>query len=730
MPLTLVLGPANSAKAGEVLGAYAAAAHRGSAAGRADRAPTPRTTSASWPPPGPCSARCSRSPGWPRRSPGAPATRARALAAPARALLRARGRRVALRGAARVGRRRPGSRRGRRADRRAERSLVTPAAVRRRRCGPGAREDHRRGPLRRGPRRDLPAYARELERTGRVDAELFAWRALDALRAEPGRWGRRRCSSTASTTCTRSSATRSRRWPGWPALEVTVSLTYEAGRAALAARAEVVEELRPLAERVLELPALDEHYAAGVARRAAPPRAASVRAAPRADRSRAARCGCSRPAASGPRPSSSPPRCSRCCARASPARRSPWCAARSRPRRPLLERVFAHYGIASPATARLPLGAHARSAAGCWRSPAARCARAGAAPRTCSTTCARPGLLERPEVADALEAEIRRAAAAHRRRRRASGSGWTLAELDALAAPPTRRPSSPGRPGGCSPRPTAGARRARPRRGARRAGAGGVLERCGARELGEQPPGRRADRAARGARPCPIGAPGGPGAVLVAEPLAIRARRFRGGVRLRPAGGRVPAPGAPEPFLSDERRRELARAAACGCARARTRWRASATCSTPASRAPPTQVVLSYRSSDEEGNLALRSPFLADVAELLDPGLARAPPPAAARRRRVAGRRGADRARAGARARRPRARRRRRRPIAAARAARSGALAPRPPHARSCPAARSSRYADCPVKWLVERELAAGATRARRPSRWPAAATCTPCWSR
>ena len=29
MPLTLVLGPANSAKAGEVLGAYAAAAQRG-----------------------------------------------------------------------------------------------------------------------------------------------------------------------------------------------------------------------------------------------------------------------------------------------------------------------------------------------------------------------------------------------------------------------------------------------------------------------------------------------------------------------------------------------------------------------------------------------------------------------------------------------------------------------------------------------------------------------------
>ena len=32
-------------------------------------------------------------------------------------------------------------------------------------------------------------------------------------------------------------------------VEVTVSLTYEPGRAALAARAEAVEALRPLAER-------------------------------------------------------------------------------------------------------------------------------------------------------------------------------------------------------------------------------------------------------------------------------------------------------------------------------------------------------------------------------------------------------------------------------------------------------------------------------------------------
>ena len=33
------------------------------------------------------------------------------------------------------------------------------------------------------------AYRRLLDRSGRTDAELEAWRALDALRARPERWG-------------------------------------------------------------------------------------------------------------------------------------------------------------------------------------------------------------------------------------------------------------------------------------------------------------------------------------------------------------------------------------------------------------------------------------------------------------------------------------------------------------------------------------------------------------
>ena len=73
MPLTLVLGPANSAKAGEVLGAFAAAAGRGAilvVPTAADAAHYGRELAAE----GPCSGRSSRSAGWPGRSQGGSAT--------------------------------------------------------------------------------------------------------------------------------------------------------------------------------------------------------------------------------------------------------------------------------------------------------------------------------------------------------------------------------------------------------------------------------------------------------------------------------------------------------------------------------------------------------------------------------------------------------------------------------------------------------------------------------
>jgi hypothetical protein len=107
--------------------------------------------------------------------------------------------------------------------------------------------------------------------------------------------------------------------------------------------------------------------------------------------------------------------------------------------------------------------------------------------------------------------------------------------------------------------------------------------------------------------------------VLLAEPLAIRARRFRAVFVCGLGEGEFPLPGASEPFLSDDQRHELAltsglRLAPAESALDRERYLLYACVSRASER-----IVFSYRSSDEEGNLALPSPFIADVADLFVP---------------------------------------------------------------------------------------------------------------
>jgi RecB family exonuclease len=115
------------------------------------------------------------------------------------------------------------------------------------------------------------------------------------------------------------------------------------------------------------------------------------------------------------------------------------------------------------------------------------------------------------------------------------------------------------------------------------------------------------------------------------------------------------------------------------------------------------RLVLSYRSSDEEGNLQLASPFLADVAELLEPSWP------LRRQRRLLGdvvwpvdaaptQRELERA------------------LAAAAAPGAGEVAPpalnlsaqaleHVRHSRVLSAGALEMFASCPVRWLVEREL-------------------------
>ena len=122
------------------------------------------------------------------------------------------------------------------------------------------------------------------------------------------------------------------------------------------------------------------------------------------------------------------------------------------------------------------------------------------------------------------------------------------------------------------------------------------------------------------ALPVTAGQPSRPGAVLIADPLSIRARRFAAVVVAGLQEGEFPRGVVPDPFLSDELRRELSAASGLRLRLAedplaRERYLLYA-CVSRATR----RLVLSYRSSDEEGNLALPSPFLRDVADLLDAG--------------------------------------------------------------------------------------------------------------
>ena len=164
-----------------------------------------------------------------------------------------------------------------------------------------------------------------------------------------------------------------------------------------------------------------------------------------------------------------------------------------------------------------------------------------------------------------------------------------------------------------------------------------------------------------------------------------------------------PRPGRVEPFLSDERRRELAIASGLGLrpredALAGERYLFYAALSRATEH-----VFLSYRSSDEEGNLALPSPFIADVAELLPSGWRDR------RRRRLLADVVWDPDRAPTDRERRRARAAARAPLTGdapePRRALGAAALERVRHTRIVSAGALEKYADCPVRWLVEGQL-------------------------
>jgi ATP-dependent helicase/DNAse subunit B len=582
-----------------------------------------------------------------------------------------------------------------------ERSLVTPerfAAA----MASWAAQDPRRA----GYARDVAAiysgYGARLERLGRVDAELYAWRALDALRSAPGRWGGdavfvygfddlHPLERDAIETLARVAGA-----------DVTVSLTYEAGRAALGARAEVVEELRPLAERVIELPASDEYYDPD---------------------SRAALHHLERELFE-PEPERIDPGRAVALAEAGGERAEAELAAaevlellRAGVRgeeiavvyrslataAPLIERVFHQYGIAVAVDRKTALR---RTTLGRSLLALARCALLEDGPGRAGDLLEylrSPASPDGPETVDRLEADLRRKSLKTIAAARAMLAS-ELPEIDALRAAedPAAELASQARRLLAAPH-----RGQAPVLGKDEeldAHAVGALTRALTEldELGEKPTAGELiellDTLEVPERTLPAA-----GAVLVSDPLAIRARRFRAVLVCALTESEFPLAAAPDPFLSDELRRELAE-----CSGLRLRPREDALGGerylfyTSVSRATQ-RVVLSYRSSDEDGNLALPSPFLADVAELLDEGWADRrrrrmladvvwPPEEAPTERELA------RSRAAAAA-----------PLAGDVPSPIGSLSElaleHVRHRRILSAGALESYADCPVRWLIEREL-------------------------
>src|SRR4051794_26931779 len=105
-------------------------------------------------------------------------------------------------------------------------------------------------------------YRERLEAAGVVDTDLFAWQALERLRHEPHHWGRTPGFVYGFDDLTELQLEALETLADRSEADVVVSLPYERGRVAFKPLASTFERLRMLAgDRVEELPALDDHYA-------------------------------------------------------------------------------------------------------------------------------------------------------------------------------------------------------------------------------------------------------------------------------------------------------------------------------------------------------------------------------------------------------------------------------------------------------------------------------------
>ena len=548
-------------------------------------------------------------------------------------------------------------------------------------------------------------YRRGLENAGLVDPELFAWRALDALRLEPERWGGTPVFVYGFDDFTELELDALETLSVRCGAHLYVSLPFEPGRAAFRATATVHARLSEIATDRRELSAVDEHYAAGsraalhqVERglfEADPPPPVEAGEAIAFHSAGGARSEVELAAArvldllrGGTSPGDV------AVVFRDPTRYSS-----------LVEQVFGAYGVPYSLDRALPF---AHTGLGRGLLALIRC---GAPAGTADDLLAylrTPGLLTQPALADRLEARVRQEGAHSAERARAiwESQHWELTDLERLtgaqdtaayvdelqavlahlfSAPYHRRAPVLAGPELDDPRVF-------------RAGQKALAELRALLDTGARVDPQRVQEVLAGLS-VHVGENPQPDRVHVARPEGIRARRFEAVLVLGLQEGEFPGGARPEPFLPDDVRREVAMASGLVLPLREDRLDRERylfyVCASRAERL----LVLSSRTSDEEGTPEAPSFFLDDVRELL----VDAPPvrvrslgevtwtpeeaPTAAEWDRALAARGP--------------RREERLPGKLTAAPLLALLEER----RALSASWLERFADCPVKWLVESVL-------------------------
>jgi ATP-dependent helicase/DNAse subunit B len=475
-------------------------------------------------------------------------------------------------------------------------------------------------------------YRRVLKRIGRTDHERSAAKALDELRREPALWGATPVLIYGFDDFGGLQLDAIETLGAVVGVRMTVSLTYEPGRAAFAGRAGTFETLVPLAAEHRRLEAHAEYYAPRtrtalhhLERSLFEPEAARVSSAgavrllegggERAELELVA--GAARALLDeGMEPEE-----------IAVVHRSPSEVA------DLLGEVFGALGIPYVLERRVPF---ANTAIGRALVGALRCATDDGEVGDLLAWLRAPGLLERPELADWLEARARREGASSAVRARAiwEAEHWHLETLDHLLEAAER--------GGAALVERAARELewlfAAPRRGraamlesdeldeARALAAGrGALGELGKLAHGAPELGVNAAELARVLEGLEIvsGERATPGRVAVVGPLALRARRVRALFLCGLQEGVFPASTRPEPLLAEEERRRLAETSGLwlegsrrGDALAGERYALYAAVSRPEEL-----VVLSWHAASDDGAPKARSLFVDDVVDLFEDGL-------------------------------------------------------------------------------------------------------------